>query len=168
MMAAGRPASVLSASPHLFCSGCGQEMPRAARCVIRPRKNGRSSSRDALLIQRQDEIAGRGMQQEVGILDALGDALVGQQFADLVTCKEIRKLVGGNVGVNRHGRLRRVGPQRTRQRKELVLFRGRDRLHMQFVALGERAHDLLDDHFRRRGARGDAEALDALEIAASR
>ena len=40
--------------------------------------------RDALLIQRQNEISGRGVQQEVGILDALGDALVGQQFADLV------------------------------------------------------------------------------------
>ena len=40
--------------------------------------------RDALLIQRQDEGAGRGVQQEVGILDALGDALVGQQFADVV------------------------------------------------------------------------------------
>ena len=42
------------------------------------------------------------MQQEVGILDALGDALVGQQFADVVMLKEFRKLVGGNVGVNRH------------------------------------------------------------------
>src|SRR5215475_10659927 len=59
--------------------------------------------------------------------------------------------------------LRCVWPHRTRQREELVLFRGRDRLHMQLVTLGEGAHDLLDDHFRRGGARGDAEALDALE-----
>ena len=43
------------------------------------------------------------MQQEVGILDALGDALVGQQFADVVAFQEFRKLVGGDVGVNRHG-----------------------------------------------------------------
>ncbi len=42
------------------------------------------------------------MQQEVGILDALGDALVGQQFAEIITAQEFRKLVGGDVGVNRH------------------------------------------------------------------
>ncbi len=57
---------------------------------------------DALFIQRQDEVAGRGMQQEIGILDALGDALVGQQFAEIVMPQEFRKLVGGDVGVNRH------------------------------------------------------------------
>ena len=42
MMTAGRPASSLSASPLRFFSGCGQMMPREARCVIRPRKNGSS------------------------------------------------------------------------------------------------------------------------------
>src|SRR6202011_3537843 len=53
-------------------------------------------------IQRQDEVSRTGVQQEIGILDALGDALVGQQFADLVTGKELRKLVGGDVGIDRH------------------------------------------------------------------
>ena len=42
------------------------------------------------------------MQQEVGILHALGDALVGQQFAEIVGFEEFRKLFGGDVGVNRH------------------------------------------------------------------
>ena len=102
MIAAGRPASVLSASPLLFFTGCGQMMPRPARCVIRLEEERQVAFGDALLIQRQDEIAGRGVQQEVGILDALGDALVGQQFADVVMAKEFRKLVGGDVGVNRH------------------------------------------------------------------
>src|ERR1700732_3194412 len=58
--------------------------------------------RDALFIQRQDEVSRTGVQQEVGILDALGDALVGQQFADVVTGEILRKLVGGDVGVDRH------------------------------------------------------------------
>src|SRR5579883_310254 len=58
---------------------------------------------DALFIQRQDEGARRGVEQEVGILHALGDALVGQQFADLVVFQKIRKFVGGD-GVNRHGK----------------------------------------------------------------
>src|SRR6266853_4144033 len=57
---------------------------------------------DALLVQRQDEVSRRGVEQEVGILDALGDAFVRQQFADVVMFKEFRKFVGGNVGVNRH------------------------------------------------------------------
>ncbi len=41
-IAAGRPASLPSVSPSRSCTGCGQMMPRAARCSIRPRKNGRS------------------------------------------------------------------------------------------------------------------------------
>jgi hypothetical protein len=44
------------------------------------------------------------VEQEIGILDALGDALVGQQFADVVAGEEFRKLFGGDVGVNRHGK----------------------------------------------------------------
>ena len=43
MMAAGRPDRLLSASPLLSFTGSGQLMPREARCVIRARKNGRSS-----------------------------------------------------------------------------------------------------------------------------
>ena len=38
MIAAGRPASALSASPLLFFTGCGQSMPWEARCVIRAEK----------------------------------------------------------------------------------------------------------------------------------
>ena len=39
---AGRPASMASASPRLFSTGCGQVMPCTARCAISARKNGRS------------------------------------------------------------------------------------------------------------------------------
>ncbi len=42
------------------------------------------------------------MQQEVGILDAFGDALVGEQFADVVAFQEVREIIGGNVGIDRH------------------------------------------------------------------
>jgi hypothetical protein len=42
------------------------------------------------------------VQQEVGILDALGDALVGEQFADVVALEKLREVFGGDVGVNRH------------------------------------------------------------------
>src|SRR5258706_8374785 len=68
-----------------------------------PEKKRQVAFRDPLLVQGEDEISGRGVQQEVGILHALGDALVGQQFADVVSDEEFRKLVGGDVGVDRHG-----------------------------------------------------------------
>src|ERR1044072_7406425 len=57
---------------------------------------------DALFIERQNERTGAGVQQEIGVLDALGDALVGQQFAELVTVEKLCKLVGGDVGIHRH------------------------------------------------------------------
>src|SRR3954471_17972892 len=54
-------------------------------------------------------------------------------------------------------------PQRARQREELVLLGRRDRLDVKHKTLGKGAHDLLDDHLRRRGAGSDAQARDALE-----
>jgi hypothetical protein len=33
--------------------------------------------RDPLLVERQDEIAALGVDEEIGVLDALGDPLVG-------------------------------------------------------------------------------------------
>src|ERR1700716_2329303 len=57
---------------------------------------------DALLVQRQNKISGRGVQQEIVIFHALGDALVGQQFADVVMAQNLRKLAGGDVGIYRH------------------------------------------------------------------
>ena len=43
-IAAGLPATLPSTPPCLFFTGCGQLILRAARCSIRPRKNGRSPS----------------------------------------------------------------------------------------------------------------------------
>ena len=102
MIAAGRPASVLSASPPLFLTGSGQLMPRLGEMRHQREKERQVALGDALFIQRQDEIAGGRVQQEIGILHALGDALVGQEFAEIVGFEEFRKLFGGDVGVNRH------------------------------------------------------------------
>ena len=43
-IAAGRPASLPKTLPAPFFTGCGQVMPRLARCSISARKNGRSRS----------------------------------------------------------------------------------------------------------------------------
>jgi len=45
---------------------------------------GQIVDRNALFVEREDERALARVHQEVGILDALGDALVGQEFADVV------------------------------------------------------------------------------------
>ena len=58
------------------------------------------------------------MQQEVGILDALGDALVGEQLADVVAFQELREVFGGDVGVNRHDRTLMGKPQAASGRSE--------------------------------------------------
>jgi hypothetical protein len=45
---------------------------------------------------------GGGVQEEVRILDALGDAFVGEQLAEIITRDEGREVLGRNVGLDRH------------------------------------------------------------------
>ena len=81
-IAAGRPASVPSTPPCVFLTGCGQVSAARRQMLHQAEKERQVVRRDALFIQREDEMAGRAVHEEIGILDALGDALVGQQFAD--------------------------------------------------------------------------------------
>ena len=57
---------------------------------------------DAPLVERQDEVAGAGMDQKIRVLDAFGDALVGQQLADVVAGEEAGEVFRRDIGVNRH------------------------------------------------------------------
>jgi hypothetical protein len=52
-------------------------------------------------------MADGGVHEEVGILHALGNALIGEQFADVVAGEESRQLFGGDISVNGHGDLLR-------------------------------------------------------------
>jgi len=106
MIAAGRPATVPSMPPPLFLTGCGQVMPRLARCSIRPKKNGRSRAATRFFIEREDEIALAGMDQEIRVLDPLRDALVGQKLADIVAGQKGPKILRRNVGIDGHQMLR--------------------------------------------------------------
>ena len=58
--------------------------------------------RHPLLVEGQEERALLGVHQIVGVLDALGDALVGQQRAQIVAGDELSQIVVGDFGVNRH------------------------------------------------------------------
>src|SRR5271169_877960 len=84
-----------------------------------------------LLVEREEEEAGAGVDEVVRILDALGDAFGGQQLADAVIRNEGGKFLIRNLGIDRHawGSRDRIVPQRLRQREEYALIGGRNRLH---------------------------------------
>ena len=48
---------------------------------------------DALLIEREDEVAGGGAHREIAVLDAFGDAAEGERGADVVVGEERRQCV---------------------------------------------------------------------------
>ena len=102
MIAAGRPATWPSTSPRLFLTGCGQVMPRACQVLHQPEKERQILGRDALLVEREDEIAAAGMDEKIRILDALRDALVGEQFPDVVTGEKGPKVFRHHIGVDGH------------------------------------------------------------------
>jgi hypothetical protein len=53
-----------------------------------PKKKRQIALGDAPLIEREDEMAALGMNQEIRIFDPFGNAFVGQKCADVVTGKE--------------------------------------------------------------------------------
>ena len=69
-------------------TGSGQEMPFSGEMVHQAEKERQVVRLDALLVEGQDEGAARGMQQEIGVLRALGDALVGEQLPDRIFLQE--------------------------------------------------------------------------------
>src|SRR5579871_4235776 len=104
-----------------------------------PKEERQVAKCDALLVQGQKERALLRVHEKVRILDALGDALVGEQVADVVTLQERRELFSGDVGVDRH-RMSRISvsahprgrgdPAFARLRNPLILdsrFRGNER-----------------------------------------
>src|SRR5262245_27494576 len=121
---------------------------------------------DPLFIQRQNEIAGAGVHQKIRVLDTLRDALVGEQFADVISGQKAGEIFRRNSGTDRHTASLRclVWSQWTRQRKKHPLLRRRDGPDVERVTFGEGPHDFLDQHFWRRGAGSDAEASHVLKI----
>src|SRR5215472_10359636 len=58
--------------------------------------------RDAPLVERQDEIAALGGDQEVRVLDAFGDALARQHLADVIKSDKGSEFVIGDIGIDGH------------------------------------------------------------------
>ena len=57
---------------------------------------------DAPLVEREDEIAAAGVDQEVRVLDPFGDPLVGEQLADVVAGEKGREVLRRHIGVDGH------------------------------------------------------------------
>ena len=81
-----RPPGNLAEHPALLvldrlraCDAARGEMLHQAQ------KKRQVAFRDALFVQRENEISGAGVHQEIRVLDALRDAFVGEQFADVIT-----------------------------------------------------------------------------------
>ena len=55
-----------------------------------------------LLVEGEDELAGIGVQQVVGVLDPLGDALEREDAAEVVACQKSRQRFVGDFSVDRH------------------------------------------------------------------
>src|SRR3954453_23656914 len=81
--------------PGADYAALGQMLHQAEK----PRQIGRV---DPLLVERQDEVAVRGAERVVAVLDALGDAAERDQPADLVVRQEGVKRVVGDFGIDRH------------------------------------------------------------------
>src|SRR5262249_47632371 len=57
---------------------------------------------DALLVEREDEVAAAGVDQEVRVLDPFGDGFVGEHLPDLVAGEKGGEVLGGYIGVDGH------------------------------------------------------------------
>ena len=67
---------------------------------------------DALFVEGQNESAAFGLEMEIGIFDALSDALEALGRTDLVASEDHGKFFEGNVGVDRHGKGHSGGARR--------------------------------------------------------
>src|SRR5262249_45708410 len=120
----------------------------AARSEVlhQTQEKGQVAFRDALFVERENESPGAGVHQEIRILDALRDAFVGEELADIVTREKAGEALRRHVGVDRHPALLRrlVLPQRAGQRKEHSLLGRSYSLKFDRETLRERTQDLLD------------------------
>src|SRR4029077_3530130 len=75
----------------------------ACREMLHQREEKRQIlGRHPLLIECEDVVAARGVDQEVRVLHALRDALVRQELAEIVLAQEIGQILRRDIGVNGH------------------------------------------------------------------
>ena len=97
VMMRGRASGELAQRPPLAVVHRQRAIDAARRKVLhQAEEEGQVVRRHALLVERQDEAARLGVHEIVRVLDALGDALAGEQRADVVAGDEgVKLFVGG-------------------------------------------------------------------------
>ncbi len=76
------------AAALLMRRGSGQSMPLPREMLHQAEEERQIVAIDPLFVERQDVGAPVRVEQEIGILHALGNALVGQQRADVIILEE--------------------------------------------------------------------------------
>src|SRR6185312_2652059 len=83
-------------------------------------EEGQVLGMDALLIQGEDEGAPVGLEIEIGVLDAFGDALERQGLADIVLLQQPLQVLETDFGIDSH--LRSESGLKTRQGLAFLAF----------------------------------------------
>src|SRR5215210_4776023 len=76
--------------------------PARSEVFHQPKKERQVGGRHPLLIKRKDEIAAARVDEKIGIFDTFGNPLIRAEFAEIVAGKEMREILGRNVGIHRH------------------------------------------------------------------
>ena len=147
MSAAGRPASSFSVRPARSLTGSGQEIPRPDEMLHQRKEIREVLAPHPLLVKCENVASALGMDEIVGVLDALGDAFERGQCADGIAADEVRKLLVRDVGIDGHLK-RRHFSQLARELEGNVFLRRGDGLDLRFEARPEGVDDLIDQNLR--------------------
>src|SRR5690606_26237188 len=74
----------------------------AGQMLHQPQEKGQITGGNPFFIERQNVRAARGVDDVVRVFDAFGDALVGEQLADVVAAEEVGQVIVADFGINRH------------------------------------------------------------------
>jgi hypothetical protein len=86
-----------------------------------PKKKRQVSFVDPFFIEREDEIAGVGVQKIIGILNPFGNSFQGQHVAKIIVAKKAGKIRLVDFGIDSHGASARLNTHAADPRRALVL-----------------------------------------------
>src|SRR5205823_9512045 len=99
----GRPPGEPAEHPALAILDRLRAIDAARRQMLHQSQEERQVvGRHAFFIECKNEVAARGVQQKIRVLDAFGNPLVGHELAEIVPGEEASQVLRRDVGVNGH------------------------------------------------------------------
>src|ERR1700736_5843356 len=86
-----------------------------------PKEKRQGSFVDPLFIEREDEIAGVGVQKIIGILNPFGNSFPGQHEDKIIVAKKAGKIRLVDFGIDSHGASARLNTRAADPQRALVL-----------------------------------------------